>query len=294
MKSLMTKTLRNAIANISRLENRYYKLKSTESQRAYKKQKNFCSRLYKKECKKYYTNLDVKKITDSKKFWKTTKPFFSDKGASKADITLIEGDKIFQEDSEVARIFGDFFGNVVKDLNISIPSEYVNEGLVVLCDPIDKIILKYDCHPSIKLINENVVKGKFSFATVSLADIEKEIMGLDGKKASMSSNIPPKFLKENCIICSQPLTTIINNGISNSFFDGGLKLADLIPVHKVDDTTNKKNYRNISLLPVVSKIFEKLLQVQISVYTETFLSPFLCGYCKGYSPQHALLSMLEK
>ena len=51
----MTKTLRKAIANRSRLENRYYRDKSDESLRAYRKQKNFCSRLYKKVRKKYYT-----------------------------------------------------------------------------------------------------------------------------------------------------------------------------------------------------------------------------------------------
>ena len=52
---------------------------------------------------------------------------------------------------------------------------------------------------------------------------------------------------------------IINKGILESNFDDGLKRADLTPVHKADDTTNKKNYRNISLLPVVSKVFEKVL-----------------------------------
>ena len=54
----------------------------------------------------------------------------------------------------------------------------------------------------------------------------------------------------------------MNNGISKTCFDGGLKLADLIPVHKADESTGKKNYRNISLLPVVSKIFEKFMQAQ--------------------------------
>ena len=50
-----------------------------------------------------------------------------------------------------------------------------------------------------------------------------------------------------------------------------LKCADLTPVHKADDTTGKKNYRNISLLPVVYKIFEKLIHTQTSTYVETFL-----------------------
>ena len=71
-----------------------------------KKTKNFCSRLYKKERKKY---LDLKKITDCKKFWKTTKPFFSDKGMNGNNIALIEGEEIYQEDHEVAKILADFF-----------------------------------------------------------------------------------------------------------------------------------------------------------------------------------------
>ena len=97
MQSLMTKALRKAIATRSRLENRYHKDKMGESLRNYRKQKNFCSRLYKKERKKYYSSLDVKKVTDNKKFWKTMKPFFSDKGAGKTDITLIEGAKLYKK-----------------------------------------------------------------------------------------------------------------------------------------------------------------------------------------------------
>ena len=45
---------------------------------------------------------------------------------------------------------------------------------------------------------------------------------------------------------------------------------------------------------MVSKVFEEIMQAQISDYMETFLSPFVCGYRKGYIAQHALLSMLEK
>ena len=104
----MTENLRKAISNKSRLENRYYRDKSIESLRASKKQKNICSRLYKRERKRYYSNLDLTKITDSKKFWKTAKPFLSDKGAGTNGITLIEEDEIFHEESEVANILNDF------------------------------------------------------------------------------------------------------------------------------------------------------------------------------------------
>ena len=94
----MKKALRKAVADRSRLENRYQKSKTEESLRAYKQQKNFCSRLYKKERKKYYTNLDLKKITDCKLFRKTAMPFFSDKCVVGNNIVLIEGEEIYQED----------------------------------------------------------------------------------------------------------------------------------------------------------------------------------------------------
>ena len=98
----MTKTLIIAIANRSRLENRYYRLKTEESKICYKKQKNYCSRLYKKERKKFYENLDQKNITDNKKFWKTMKPLFSDKVSGSVGITLVENEAIMSEDRKVA------------------------------------------------------------------------------------------------------------------------------------------------------------------------------------------------
>ena len=54
-----------------------------------------------------------------------------------------------------------------------------------------------------------------------------------------------------------------------------MKLADITPVHKKDDTTNKSNYRPISGLPSGSKIFERIIQRQIGHYMETFLRPYL-------------------
>ena len=72
---IMTKILRKAIMRRSFLKNKYYKNGTDESKSSYKKQNNYCSRLYKKEKKNYYANLDLKNVTDNKLFWKTIKPF---------------------------------------------------------------------------------------------------------------------------------------------------------------------------------------------------------------------------
>ena len=55
-----------------------------------------------------------------------------------------------------------------------------------------------------------------------------------------------------------------------------------------------KNYRPVSVLPVVSKIYERIMQKQILEYIDKHLSPHLCGYRKWWSTQTALISMLEK
>ena len=65
-------------------------------------------------------------------------------------------------------------------------------------------------------------------------------------------------------------------------------------VFKNKDNTFVENYKAVSVLPTVFRIFEGIMQKQITGYKEKFLSPFLCDYRKGFSTQYALLSLTEK
>ena len=156
-------------------------------------------------------------------------------------------------------------------------------------------IMKFENHPSIHRIKENVSSNYFTFEQVKLADIEKEITNLNSKNASTHQNIPAKVLKLSSEICSESLHKIWTNEIiGDKSFPNKLKLEDITAVFKKGDTTSVKNYRPVSVLPVVSKIFERLMQNQLCTFIEQHLSPFLCGYRKGYSPQLALVTLLEK
>ena len=73
-----------------------------------------------------------------------------------------------------------------------------------------------------------------------------------------------------------------------------LKLADISPIFKANDSTLKKNYCPVSFLNIISKLFEKLVNKQFVEYVEQHSSPYLCGYRKGYFTQYALLSLIEK
>ena len=68
----------------------------------------------------------------------------------------------------------------------------------------------------------------------------------------------------------------------------------MIPVFKKGDKTATTNYRPVSILPNISKIYEHCLFKQMTLYFENILSKYQCGFRKGVSVQHCLLLMIEK
>ena len=290
----MNKILTKAIMNRSRLRNKFVRYPSHANEYNYKKYRNYCTNLFRKEKKKFYNNIDISSITDNKLFWKTVKPFFSEKHFGKKKVILVEGDHIISNDKEVAEIMNSFFSNIVDNLEIN---EYQNEQFSYNCDDnhITNIVSKFIDHPSIIKIRETInINESFHFMPVNEQQVKEKIKGLDKRKASTFNGIPSKILAENYDIISPFITKMYNDSNINLKFPDSLKLADITPTHKKDDATNKENYRPVSILPSVSKLFERNMFEQISVYVENFLSPYLCGFRKGYGTQHSLVAMLEK
>ena len=65
-------------------------------------------------------------------------------------------------------------------------------------------------------------------------------------------------------------------------------------MYKKQDPLKKENYRPISLLPHVSKVFERILYTQINNYMQNKLSKYVTGFRKSHGTQHSLMIMLEK
>ena len=119
-------------------------------------------------------------------------------------------------------------------------------------------------------------------------------MRLNKNKASQKSDIPIRIIKENIDIFADFLCETVNCTIKTSNFPNCLNLADITPLHKKGRRDNKENYRPVSILPVLSKLFERILFEQISSFFDNFLSEKQCGFRKGYSTQHCLGNLLEK
>ena len=94
-------------------------------------------------------------------------------------------------------------------------------------------------------------------------------------------------------IVTEKLTDVINKSINEGKFPSELKLADVIPCFKKDDPTNKSNYRPISILSAVSKVYEKVIYNQIFSFIEPMLNKLLCGFRKRHSSVHAIFRLLK-
>ena len=289
----MNKILSKAIMNRSRLRNKFLKNPNDINKINYSKHRNYCVNLLRKEKKKYYNNIDLNLLTDNKKFWKTIKPLFSEKNNISRKITLIDDEEIISNDIKVAETMNDFFSNAVSNLDIK--GYQTNFHSNITNDNIVNIINKFKDHPSILKIKEKVdIKEKFSFATPSITEFEKEIRKLNTNKPTTSNNIPAKILVDNSDICSHIINKIYIDSITNSNFPVALKNAEITPAHKKDERTKKENYRPVSILPCISKLFERNMFDQICIYMNNHLSDYLCGFRKGYSTQQCLVVMLEK
>ena len=111
---------------------------------------------------------------------------------------------------------------------------------------------------------------------------------------STSGSLPTKILQSVSKECSIPLTDCFNNCIFDGVFPTELKLASIIPVLKSGEASSKSNYRPISILLSLSKVFEKLLSLQINAFIEKKFSSRLCGFRANYSTQQALLKLLQQ
>ena len=159
---------------------------------------------------------------------------------------------------EVAEKLNDFFTEAVAKLEIE-PDLPVSTNTPI-CNNIHEIIEKYKYHPSITKIKEIVGEcNKFHFMDVSSQVFEKEIKNFDTKKASVENDMPTKILIGSSEIVTIYLRDIYNDSKNQQDFRFSLKLADVIPIPKTKEKIVRKDFCPVSLLPIISKLFEKVI-----------------------------------
>ena len=238
----------------SRLKNKYNNNPNEENEFLYKRQRNFCVSLLRKEKKRYYNNLDLRIFDDNKKFWRCVKPLFSDKQKIlDRNIVIAENDTIYSDSKEVAEKLNDFFIEAVENLEIE-PFELNNE--LICSDQIENIVKQYELHPSILKIEEKItLHEKFRFSNLPDENMQQYILQLNSKKAGIENDLPMDILKRSNDIVSNYLCNIYNNAKNNELYPISLKVGTVTPINKKStQTLLKKDQRPVSLIPIVSKL----------------------------------------
>ena len=166
----INKNINKEIMKRSRLRNKFLNTKSDIDRKAYNKQRNLCASLIRSEKKNFCSNINTSDITDNKTFWKTVKPFYTDKIKTKSKITLIEknivsqegqekivSEKIITEDQAVAEVFNKFFINIVPNLKIFTDHGYDND-FIATDDQITNVVNKFRTHSSTIMIKNKKKK----------------------------------------------------------------------------------------------------------------------------------------
>ena len=191
---------------------------------------------------------------------------------------------MWASESETAETSNDFLSNIVKKLHI--PKFNSNNSVIEnIKNPVFKAILKDKNHPSILAIRKYSKNKTFHFEKVNIGEVGKEILKLDKNKTSQKINIPTRIIKENIDVFAEFLCTSTNSAIKPLSFLSSLKLADGYEIWK----DMKENFRPISILPILSKYFEKCMFSQMSTFFDNIFSNQQCGIRKGYSTQHCPL-----
>lgn len=117
---------------------------------------------------------------------------------------------------------------------------------------------------------------------------------LNIKKSSTSGLCLATILKQSLDIYLPYLTKSINYTINEDKFSAELKQSEVIPLLKKEDPLKKENYRAVSLLPHLSKVFKIIIYKQINLYMENKLPKFITGFRQLHRTQFSMTTMLEK
>ena len=196
------------------------------------------------------------------------------KKSSVDDIFLNEEGEIITNQKKVANKFNTYYVNVAKKL----------------VDMLGKTTTKYQDY----LKNPN--KHSIFLNEIEPDEVLTILKRIDIKKATDVFGISPKLVKIAATSIYINLTKKINRSFELGQFPDKLKTAKVIPIHKAESKMITSNYRPISLLPIISKIFEKIMHARIMSFVnkENILYKKQFGFQSGKSTEHAVMDIHSK
>ena len=223
-----------------------------------------------RETKAAYYKGEFKKVKhDPKQAWKTVNKILNRKQESR-EINCLETQRgQISHPTELAECFNNYFTNIGPDI-----AKNIDNG--------DRNFKDYI----------TTTTSSFNFQTVSESNVYRLLLSLNPRKSTGIDKIPAKIIRIAAPVITNSLTKIFNMAaIISATVPFEWKIARVTPIFKNGPRNLLNNYRPISILPVVSKLFEKVLYEQLHEYlvTQELLSPRQFGFRKFHSTISALL-----
>ena len=225
----------------------------------------------KEHFKKYFE----RHLSNSRKSWKAINEIIYNKfSKGNSEIYLDDEGNIITNQKTVANRFNKFYTNVAKNLlkDLGKPNTKFQDYLK---NPNEHSIFLNETNPD---------------------EVSTLLSKLDITKSGDLYGITPKILTEISYEIAPNLAKIFNMAMRTGKFPTKLKIAKVIPIHKGDSKMLAANYRPISLLPIIGKVFEKILFSRITEFVKKYdiLYQKQYGFQKGKSTEHALIDIHEK
>ncbi len=221
----------------------------------------------------YYMKVFDTFKNDIKKTWSVINDTMNRTTRNTVQNEFIVDDQRITDPETIADKFNEYFVNIGKSLSNAIQpakdyTQYLNNEAT--------------SHFCFQMVNES-----------SISDIIKK--RLKNKSSYGVDGLSNKLIKHANEVINKPLSLIINQSLSTGIFPAELKLSRVKPLFKKGDKCLLSNYRPISLLPSISKLFEYVVLDQLLCYMK--LNNLLCceqfGFRPGYSTELAAIRLVD-
>jgi hypothetical protein len=266
--------LLSSIKRKNKLYTIYLKYKNQTSFHYYKQYKNTLTKAITAAKKKYYSDQILSAQTNARKIWKIIKEIIANQTQNIASNQFTIDGQSVTDPKQIADKFNTYFTNIGPSLSQQIPPSGI--------DPISQM-------------HANPNTPSIFFAPASAEEITNIVHKL--KNASPGyDHINARILKHILATIIHPLTHIINLSLTHGEVPDEIKIAKVVPIFKANDPTQINNYRPISVLPIFSKIFEKVVSSRLETHltNNNILSPSQFGFRKSHSTQHAVSIFTEQ
>ena len=267
----MTRALLTSVNKKNILFKTYLKDRNKQNSVQYKEYKNILTKLLRSAKKLYFQKQLDKHRYDGKQTWNILKEVIGTKSQSNPPQALVQNGVLTEDRNEICEILNEFFAEVGSKINASVDETN--------CDPLS-------------FLSSN------SSSIFLIPTDQKEVTGIIadlGQTSSGEDELSVSIIKALSQVLVDPLVHIINLSLTQGRFPNKLKSAIVIPVFKSGDKTQPQNYRPISIISNISKIFEKVIYRRIYNFLEShkIISPTQFGFRKHHSTEHALIHCVD-